>query len=335
MSLLTDQKYVGMLSLKLARFTRKGDSLYNFRCPFCGDSQKSKIKARAFLYSNKDRLSFKCHNCGLTTSMAKLVEQVDPNMYREYCLETFGDRNKKTANAETFFISKKETAPAKKDSIKELLPSLASLPKFHEAVSYARARLLPQERYDDLFYAEDMSVLEKLNVAYEKKLPKDKRIIIPFRNKAGELTGVTGRAIETTKLRYATMRLADEPLMYGLDRVKTENTIYVVEGQIDSMFIDNAVAPGGTDFQRALYYIPKEKTVLVFDNQPRNKDVVKIVEKMCYYKHTIVIWPSNWKYKDINEAITAGVSRQEIMGILKRHTYKDLALKLAIRDWKK
>ena len=72
-----DTKYISLISLRLRNFTKKGDYLWNFSCPFCGDSQKNKKKARGFVYRTKNDLFYKCHNCSHGTNLSKLIEYVD------------------------------------------------------------------------------------------------------------------------------------------------------------------------------------------------------------------------------------------------------------------
>jgi hypothetical protein len=101
------------------------------------------------------------------------------------------------------------------------------------------------------------------------------------------------------------------------------------------MFVENAIAPGGTDFLKAVNMIPKENAVLVFDNQPRNVEVVKRMEKMISYGYRMVIWPSSWNFKDINEAIISGLDSNDVLSVLNSNSHKGLSLKLAIRGWKR
>jgi hypothetical protein len=180
-----------------------------------------------------------------------------------------------------------------------------------------------------------MKVLEQLNPSYEGRLTSDERLVIPFRREDGLLTGVTGRSMGSSTLRYVTVRITDDPLIYGLDRLVRGRKIYITEGPIDSMFLPNAIAAGGTDFARALYNVTGEDTVLIFDNQPRNKQVVKRVESFVSRGCAMVIWDSSWNYKDINDAILSGCSSSAVESMLNKSTHKGLALKLAIRDWKK
>ena len=54
MSSYIDLKFINSISSRLNQFKKKNDYLFNFRCPHCGDSQKSKTKARAYLYRVKN-----------------------------------------------------------------------------------------------------------------------------------------------------------------------------------------------------------------------------------------------------------------------------------------
>jgi len=334
MSIITDHKYAQMISHKLLLFKRKSERVYNFRCPFCGDSQKNKLKARGYLFEKSGGLIYKCHNCDVGTNLGKLIDLVDPGLAKPYRLESYKDRVAANTELDTFIIPKAEVErpPIIFD---EMLSRLDQLPLHHRAVEYVKARQIPKDRWKDLYYARDFKELETLNPAYDGRLTSDERLVIPFRREDGLLTGVTGRAMGNSSLRYVTVRITDDPLIYGLDRVKRGKTIYVVEGPIDSMFLDNSIAAGGTDFQRALYSLNGENVVLVFDNQPRNKQVVKRVESFVQRGYTMVVWNTSWTYKDINDAVLSGLSGSQIEHLLNKSTFKGLALKLAIRDWKK
>ncbi len=333
MGTITDHKYIGMISHKLLLFKKKSDRIYNFRCPFCGDSQKNKLKARGYMFEKSGGFIFKCHNCDVGTNLGKLIDLVDPGLSKAYRLESYKDRVE-AGKPEEFIIPRAEVARPK-IILDELLPRLDELPLDHRAVQYVKDRRIPKDRWNDLYYARDMKILEQLNPAYEGRLTSDERLVIPFRREDGLLTGVTGRSMGSSTLRYVTVRITDDPLIYGLDRIVRGKKIYITEGPIDSMFLPNSIAAGGTDFARALYNVAGEEAILIFDNQPRNKQVVKRVESFVSRGYAMVIWNSTWNYKDINDAILSGCSVPAIEDILNKSTFKGLALKLAIRDWKK
>ena len=84
-----DNKYISLISPRLRNFTRKSDYLWNFSCPYCGDSQKNTKKARGFIYRTKTELFYKCHNCSMGTTLPKLIEFIDTNLFNEYRLEKY------------------------------------------------------------------------------------------------------------------------------------------------------------------------------------------------------------------------------------------------------
>ena len=44
-----DTKFIGLVSVRLQKFSKKKEGLYAFRCPYCGDSQKNKNKTRGYI----------------------------------------------------------------------------------------------------------------------------------------------------------------------------------------------------------------------------------------------------------------------------------------------
>src|SRR6056300_606409 len=89
MSSYIDIKYINQISTRLGQFKKKGDYLYNFRCPHCGDSKKSKTKARAYFYRVKNDMFFKCHNCGEGQSLTNFLKFIDAKKYEQYLLERY------------------------------------------------------------------------------------------------------------------------------------------------------------------------------------------------------------------------------------------------------
>jgi DNA-directed RNA polymerase subunit RPC12/RpoP len=87
MCLIIDKKYVNILSSSLEKFAWKKKDLANCRCPYCGDSQKNKRKARGYFYVKKNDMFYRCHNCGIGTTIYKFLEYVSPVLAKEYSLE--------------------------------------------------------------------------------------------------------------------------------------------------------------------------------------------------------------------------------------------------------
>jgi transcription elongation factor Elf1 len=98
MSNYLESKYLNLLSAQLQQFKRKNDTLWNFRCPYCGDSQTNENKARGYVFLKEASYIFKCHNCGQGASLNNLIKHVNPSLHKEYTMEKFKDGGRKIAN---------------------------------------------------------------------------------------------------------------------------------------------------------------------------------------------------------------------------------------------
>jgi len=332
MSVFIDRTFLLQLAPKLQKFSKKKDDLYNFRCPLCGDSQKNKHKCRGYIFRKKNDYFYMCHNCGASTSFYNFLKQVDPAMLQEYSLELY--RNSANTNSPEPAFTEFKAQPVFKK--KPNLPSIASLPEEHFAKQYVIGRQIPESFYDSLYYAEEFKdFVDSFNVEKEI-MAGDKRLVIPFYDKDGNMTGFQGRALGESKIRYITIKLMDEvPRVFGLDRVDEEKKIFVFEGPIDSMFVENSIAVASSALDSAANYLDKSKIVLVFDNEPRNKEIMKLMEKAIDNHFNVVIWPEMIEEKDVNDMILSGFDKEELYDIMDKHTYVNLRAKMEFVNWKK
>ena len=140
------------------------------------------------------------------------------------------------------------------------------MPDDHFAKQYVINRAIPTTMYSNLYYAEEFKALVDSFGVDKDIIAGDKRLVIPFHDKEGNITGFQGRALGESKIRYITIKLTDEgPRMFGIDRVNQEEKIFVFEGPIDSMFIKNSVAVASSSLEGAAEYLDKSKLVLVYD----------------------------------------------------------------------
>ena len=121
--------------------------------------------------------------------------------------------------------------------------------------------------------------------------------------------------------------------MDTIDRSKQK--VYIVEGPIDSLFLDNCVAMAGSDVQLE-HVADKDKLVVVYDNEPRNAEIVKKINKAIEKGFMVCIWPDNLEQKDINDMVTSGAySAAVIQHIIDQNTFQGLAAKLRLQQWNK
>ena len=340
MSLYIDQKYIGAVSFKLDKFKKRKDDLYNFRCPYCGDSKRNKTKTRAYIYRKLNGYFFICHNCGKSTTFANFLQFIDNSQYKHYALEKYAD------GAGVHSPVKKPDFSDLKTGLHEYfeekksynhLENIAELPDGHFAKEYIINRKIPQTAWSEVFYTENFKQFLDENFPNHGKdaVPDDSRIILFYKNEDGVVTNVAGRALADSKMRYITVKITDEKKLFGLDRVNKNETIYVTEGQFDSLFLSNAVASGDSNLCGVGDIIDKSNLVLVFDNEPRNKEIVKQIEKAITGGFTVCLFPEDAPGKDINEMIQNGLSVDDIKTMIESNTYKDLTARLKFINWKK
>jgi len=331
-----DQKYLNIISPQLKQFKPKGNSLWNFRCPYCGDSKKSQTKARGFVYRKKNDLFYKCHNCGVGTTLGKLIQYIDSKTYDDYILERYR-KGVKSNNPEPEFTFNEPVFRSK--DVLSSLNSLEELSEDHPARKIVDRRKLPNSSYKDLFLCE--SFYKFTNTLIPNKFPSlsgdHPRLIIPFRDKEGEVFAYQGRAFGNENPKYITIKLdEDADKIYGLDRVTKDKEVLVVEGPLDSLFLDNCIAVAGADFSKPLsidgrLMLNGELTV-IFDNEPRNKEICKQMVKTISQGRKIVIWPDNIEEKDINDMVLADIPVEDI---IKTNTYHGAAAQIRFAEWRK
>jgi transcription elongation factor Elf1 len=335
MSLYIDKKYISLLAPKLDKFRQKSEYLWNFRCPVCGDSQKNKLKMRGYIYRRKSDLFFTCHNCGTGHSFGNLLKMVDRSLYSQYQMERF--KNESAGNTAKPDFSMLMEKPVFNTQKKINLPTIESLPITHAGRAYVKDRFIPKERWSDLYYAEDFDLFVKdIFPEYDKKLYAEPRLVIPFYDEKNILLGFQGRALVNSKVKYITIKLSDDNLkVYGLDRVDKTKKIYVVEGPIDSMFLQNSLAMMDASLYNVISTVGNYDYTFVFDNEPRNKDVCKHMQKTIAMGKSICIWPKHLDMKDINEMILRGYSPAVIQGIIDSNTFSLLKAQLEFGSWSK
>jgi hypothetical protein len=166
-------------------------------------------------------------------------------------------------------------------------------------------------------------------------IDNDPRLIIPFKDNEGKIIAFQGRALGNSKIRYITVKLNDESnKLFGLERLNKNTKIFVTEGPIDSLFLENAVATADSNLSSA-GFLGKDKLVLVYDNEPRNPQIVKQIEKSINDGFNVCLFPQSFKGKDINEAVLNGLSKPEIKRIIDTNTFNGLRAKVEFNNWKK
>jgi hypothetical protein len=259
-------------------------------------------------------------------------------LYDQYILERYKG-SKPSNDAESLFDKFKTNT---KDRLKSSTP-LQGLTPFsqiddeHPAKQYLNNRKLPKEYFDRLYYCDRFQTyvnkvrpgtFDSLNKRYEHP-----RLIIPFYDVDNNVFAIQGRAFGKEQPKYLTLKLQEnKQKIFGLERVNLHKRLYVVEGPLDSLFLDNCIAAGGADLQ-----LPAENkdVVFIFDNEPRNKEIIDRMYKLIDKDYMIVIWPEGTKEKDINEMIIKGKTKEDLQKIISDNTYSGLSALTQLNSYKR
>lgn len=329
-----DLQYAQLLSGRLEQFKIRHTSPYkiNFRCPICGDSQKSRSKARGWLLERDNKFFYYCHNCGESQTFSTFLKTVDNVAYKDWVADKYVKKDKKDT---TSSILNKFSAPVfdTKNPLKKL-KKISQLRFDHPIKRYIESRAIPTDSHWRLYYAPKFKtwVNEIIPNKFENIEKDEPRLVMPFFDENGKMFGVSARGFNPKGVRYLTIMFDERPKIFGLDTVDFDKQYYVMEGAIDSFFVTNALAMAGADGTvKGLKNF--DNAVFVFDAEPRNREIVKRMEKVISGGYRICIWPSDVIGKDVNEMILNGT--ENVNRVIQDNIYKGLQAKLRLHEWRK
>ncbi len=344
MSEILDREFIERLSYKLEGFTWTSSSTANCRCPICGDSKNLKKKRGYFITGKSDGYVYTCHNCGVSVSLRNFLKEVAPELYSTYIMQSVNKKMKAVKYGmigDNIIETKKVFKPIEpvRKITEKCSVTVLSLPPDHPAKQYVDGRNLPADFVKTLRFTEDYGKFVE-SLTGEVNKVHDARIVIPFRDFDGKIIAFQGRSlVKDSTLRYVTTKVNKEvPPLFGLDKVDITRDVYCLEGPIKSVRVDNAIAMAGSSVSTSeiVKKIPIHKLVMVNDNEPRNKDIVNLIEKRIDDGCRVVICTNcPWAGKDADDWFASGATKIEITKYLEEHTFKGFAAKMGFSKWRK
>lgn len=336
-----DSKYINLVSSRLERFKRTRSNLFNFRCPICGDSQKDKTKTRGYIMEKPSvGTIFYCHNCHASMSFGNFLKHIDHQLHAEYVQEKFIEKHKQRDEPQKPDISQFTQPKFISQGLFKGYKKISQLDHDHPAKKYVVSRRIPTRFHHKLFFVPKFkgwvnTILPQKFDTSAEDFKDEPRLIIPFLDKDGNCYGFQGRSFKKDGIRYITIIVDDtKPKVFGMDTVDARGTVFVVEGPIDSMFLPNCVAMAGSSAKINLAFPtkPPNEFIVVYDNEPRNKDIVNLIDKSIDDGYNVVIWPNDLEYKDINDMVLKGLDPEQI---IRDNVRSGLEAKMALTAWKK
>jgi hypothetical protein len=338
MSLWCDKKYINLSAGTLLRFKWVSSTVANFRCPFCGDSTSSKIKARGYLFPNQQTYLYKCHRCAVTLPFGAFLKRLSRPLFDEYIMEKFEENHRSTKRTahELVIPTPSRRLFTYKDVLQ--LSHQPLVPVQQQVLAFVQARQLPESAYARLYatntahtWLTPLVGVEKAN-SVKDGLPY---LVIPLRLPDGAWYGAQVRLL--TRKGYLTFRWGHDSLrIFGLDAWNPNALTYCVEGPLDALCLPNAIAFCGSDILSGLERMkdagyPVTDRVLVWDNEPRNSQITKHLRDAIAKNERVVIWRKGLP-KDANDMVKDGL---DVASLVAQHTYKGITAELEYRQWQK
>lgn len=336
MSIWLDKKYINLMSGQLPRFAWKSDKVANCRCIICGDSEKSRTKARGYFFPNKQTYLYKCHDCGIALPMVAFLQRHSRPLYNEYVMERFREQDNTPRQRPAVSIPPPTRTLVVHPDMHQL--SAAQLPAdMSGIIDYVVERKLPKSAFTKLYGTTRAHSFLAPLVGDKAERVKDglPYLVIPLRFTNGEWYGAQFRLL--TRKEYITFRWGHEQLrVFGLDALDLTQHIYIVEGPLDSLCLPNAIAMCGSDLCGGLDTLTRSAIdltnyTLIWDNEPRNSQITSFVARAVERGMSVVIWPDGLP-KDLNDMYASGYS---VMSLVNKHTYQGLGAELELQRWRK
>jgi hypothetical protein len=328
----------------LPGLTREGGGKYNARCVVCGDSKKSMSKKRFWVLppsGNRPLHTCYCFNCGYSQSIKTFLKEHYPDVHKQFFKKRFKNRREipKVARVPERTPSK----PGPEPTTAKGSTRLTSLEPDHLAVKYLDDRMIPKVWKKYLFYAENFRKFTNSLVPgkFEKADGEDRRLVIPFYTVDGKLFAFAGRSLEGRKPKYLTIKIdEDHPKIFGLERADFDRTVYIFEGQIDSLFIPNSLAMAGGigNVRKLLEYAPKDRYVLVPDLEPRNQQVCDMIGECIDHGFGVSLLPHHMKKhgKDVNNfVLNSGMTPRQIYDMINENVTTGIKARIRYKAWKR
>lgn len=310
--LYIDLKYIGYISARLKQFTYKSsNSTGVIGCFIHSCERNDSRKKRGYFLNYKGGVFFKCFHCGESTNLGQFIKQLDPLLFDEYKLELFREKyQNKPTPIFTKPIKQKEVI-----SPDDTLIPINELPDTSYPKQYLTKRCIPDSVWNRFFLVKKFNLFaSKINDSFTPRAKDTPRLILPYYNTDKEIIGYTCRAFGREQPKYINLRLTESEFIYGLDVLNTTQPIIAVEGPIDSLLLDNAIAVSGSTYDTPFLHQNKEQVIIVPDNDFRRNSAVceQLKKAIIKYDFTISLLPDKWK-KDVNEIIKSGIKKQEVM----------------------
>jgi len=241
---------------------------YNVRCNVCGDSKTDKFKKRGYLLKTKEPWVYYCHNCQVSMSVPNWMKEYYNDDYKRYMSDVIR-QNKQSIMDSKQYNNIKTVKGSQERNEKEDTRHFKSILKFDDCIEFCENRKIPKDVYSKWYYA--------INGLYKG------RIIIPFRNnETNKIYYFQGRKFNNKNGVKYLSRYGDHNSIYNYYNVDKSLPVIILEGPIDSIFVENSIAVTGLKLRSAELDEFSKKYFMVDNDNSGNKQAIKLLKKRKY-----------------------------------------------------
>jgi hypothetical protein len=229
---------------------------YNFQCNICGDDREwnptfKRGHLRLYRGYGTQYWTYKCFNEGCSCQDKAWpgeawLEKTAPHLYDEYQAELLSDSRKDHSEEiarleKQVAIERRRVKKEKEDKEQKALEYFIEITDNHKlcksAIDICKKRFIPEEIWSKFFVA-----LPGKGSIYSN------RMIIPFYDNEDDVYYWQGRALlDGQNPKYLNRLSSKDESVYNIYNVDKTKPIFITEGPIDSMFIENSVATLGLE----------------------------------------------------------------------------------------
>ena len=287
-------------------------------CPYCNNGSGKNKELRAWILGldNHDKgTGFTCFNCGIKKH-AELYYKDIGEPYNEFDVKSnIFDLSKLDELSKTKIkVQSVDDIIFFNDEQLEII-NYNSYDRHSEINKFIRERGLPENAKKYLSYTNNfMKIYKEIYNKDYKLYGNDPRILINY-YKDDKLYGIKARAInKKSKIKYLTLHNGNDMFFNEFD-IDFSKDVYIVEGEIDSLFIQNCISLGSIHridslLDRYDKTFTRKRLYLIFDNDTSGLDYSK---KMLDRRYNVF----NWKWylqqfdydnyiKDVNDLFDEG-----------------------------
>lgn len=326
------RRYADQLSRQFANVKQVSSYPYvlNFRCCYCGDSKKKQTKKRAYIYEKSGKLGFHCHNCGKQLPFYSFIKEQNYSLFLEMKLEMMSGNSDPSFQTRTRLIRERPSTFYFGEPIER-----------SDGFYYVKERMIPERFYRSLYFIDDINKVTS-QIDKNKVYPKQAALVIPFFDRERNFSYICFRFLSSDNdFRYLLFQRDESlPKMWGIEFVDWSKPVYIFEGAIDAMMVNNSLAMSGTTCYSVMAEIKSKDICFVYDNELRdNKSVCYQVQKRIEEGYKVFIPDQRFSEKDANKIITScKMTKDELCSYIEERTFSGLMAKLELSyhlNWRK